>query len=88
MIPFRTGPAPPGMRMDYSHSPILMRTHFAQPVIASLLRRLPAYPRVVDKSWTPAEATRVVVKWFGNDHIVARNPGPHYLEILGKSLTM
>ena len=42
--------------------------------------------RVVDRPWTPAQATRTVSEWFGNDHIVALEPGPRYLEILEQIL--
>ena len=45
-----------------------------------------ANPRVVERPWTPAQATRVVTEWFGIDHIVALNPGPRYLEILEQTL--
>ena len=45
-----------------------------------------ATPRVVQTLWTPAQATRVVAEWFGNDHIAALNPGPRYLEILEQIL--
>ena len=41
-----------------------------------------ANPSVVEMPWTPAQATRAVAQWFGNDHIVALDPGPRYLEIL------
>ena len=45
-----------------------------------------ANPRVVERPWTPAQATRVVAGWFGSDAIVALNPGPRYLEILEEIL--
>ena len=45
-----------------------------------------ANPGVVDRPWTPAQATRVVAEWFGIDHIVALDPGPRYLEILEQIL--
>ena len=45
-----------------------------------------ANPKVVESPWTPAQATRVVVEWFGNDRITALNPGPRYLEILERIL--
>ncbi|MCY4414721.1 MAG: VapC toxin family PIN domain ribonuclease [Chloroflexi bacterium] len=41
-----------------------------------------ANSRVVEKPWTPAQATRTVAEWFGSDHIVTLDPGPRYLEIL------
>ena len=45
-----------------------------------------ANPRVVDRPWTPVQATRTVSEWFGNDHVVALEPGPRYLEILEQIL--
>ncbi len=45
-----------------------------------------ANPRVVERPWTPAEATRVVAEWFGSNHIVALDPGPRYLDILERIL--
>ena len=45
-----------------------------------------ANPRVVEMPWTPVEATRTVAEWLGDDHIVAINPGPRYLEILERIL--
>ena len=45
-----------------------------------------ANPRVVERAWTPAQATRVVAEWFGSDHIVALDPGPRYLAILEQIL--
>ena len=43
-------------------------------------------PRVVEKPWTPAEATRMVAEWLGKEHIIVLNPGPHYLGILEQIL--
>ena len=37
-----------------------------------------ANPRVAERPWTPAQATRTVAEWFGSDHIVALDPGPRY----------
>ena len=48
--------------------------------------RLMSNPGVMNPPRTPPEATRVVAQWFGNDHIVALNPGPRYLEILEQFL--
>lgn len=45
-----------------------------------------ANPRVVERLWTPAQATRVVAEWFSINHIAALNPGPDYLEILEQIL--
>ena len=45
-----------------------------------------ANPRVVKKPWTPAQATKEVAEWFGNDHIVTLDPGLRYLEILEQIL--
>ena len=45
-----------------------------------------ATPSVVENTWTPPEATKMVAQWFGNDHIVALGPGPRYLEILEQIL--
>ena len=42
--------------------------------------------QILDEPWTPAEATRTVARWFSNDHIIALNPGPRYLEILEQIL--
>lgn len=36
--------------------------------------------------WTPAAAAGEIMRWFGNDHVVALAPGPHYLEILEQIL--
>ena len=41
---------------------------------------------VINPPRTPPEATRVVAQWFGNDHIVALESGPRYLEILERIL--
>ena len=43
-------------------------------------------PSVTNQPRTPAEAARVVAQWFSNDHIVALEPGPRYLEILEQIL--
>ena len=45
-----------------------------------------ANPRVVERPWTPAQATGVVAEWFGSDPIAALDPGPRYLEILEQIL--
>ncbi len=45
-----------------------------------------ANPRILAEPWTPATTTSVVAQWFGNDHVVALNPGPRYLEILERIL--
>ena len=46
-----------------------------------------ANPRILSEPWTPAEATAVVVQWFGSGHVISLNPGPRYLEILERILT-
>ena len=42
--------------------------------------------RVVERPWTPAQATRAVAGWFGSGLIVALDPGPRYLQILEEIL--
>ena len=46
-----------------------------------------ANPSILAEPWTPAEATREVARWFCNDHFIALNPGPLYLEILERFLS-
>ena len=43
-------------------------------------------PKIMTGLRTPAEATRVVAQWLDNDHIIAIDPGPRYLEILEQLL--
>ncbi len=45
-----------------------------------------ANPRVVERPWTPVQATRVVAEWFGSSPIVALNPVPRYMDILEEIL--
>ena len=45
-----------------------------------------ATPSVVERPWTPAQATAMVAEWFSSDHIAALEPGPRYLEILERIL--
>ena len=46
-----------------------------------------ANPSILAEPWTPAEVTREVARWFSNDHFIALNPGPRYLEILERFLS-
>ena len=47
-----------------------------------------ANPMILAEPWTPAAATKVVTQWFGNGHVIPLSPGPHYLEILERILTV
>ena len=46
-----------------------------------------ANPKVIERLWTPVQATQGVAEWFSSDHVVALDPGPRYLEILEHILT-